>query len=538
MSDTSGKKSLKPKKKLKFHINRSHNTVEYLQKHKWEKADLDEESDFSLWDTYQDAPIQSKIMVWPKAGLSQIVDCLWTWHSRLEKLRLTHLAPETILQWREKELTEADFADGKFWFLKDIFGVHGKGINIISTLEDYHQFIKANKQPPVREFQGPCSLEYLKDRFVLQKCETDTHLIRKPGEKPDMGRKYILRVYSLTMGNGETYLYNDCLYYSALFPLKYDNQDCYVDNPPSAEELKAVRTELETMKVKALKQRAKEVGVEEGKLDDADVADDVKGTVIHLILGQMRKENPVHPLSVKNKSGKTFVPKEQMRKNVHVSHWKKDTEEYPFGIGDDRLMGLLSRLPNAKALEIAKIQRNLFDSIASMSLLYNDILTEHKKCEKKPEGTEQFSHDKKTYQIWGADYIVLSDLSVKCLEINAFPCLTHGKRGEGEEDRPHELDFRRDGFDRGLMGLFGFDFDEKGQAPHNWELVNGEAGAEPEPAPEPEPQSKPSPSKAPQEKKKPKHTKPKKKPKQKSKGEKPKKKPKRTSKKPKSRRRR
>ena len=52
-----------------------------------------------------------------------------------------------------------------------------------------------------------------------------------------------------------------------------------------------VREELETMKVKALKRRAKEVGVEEGKLDDADAADDVKGTVIELIIDQMREEN-------------------------------------------------------------------------------------------------------------------------------------------------------------------------------------------------------------------------------------------------------
>ena len=52
-----------------------------------------------------------------------------------------------------------------------------------------------------------------------------------------------------------------------------------------------VRAELETMKVEALKRRAKEVGVEEGKLDDAEDADDVTGTVIELIIDQMREEN-------------------------------------------------------------------------------------------------------------------------------------------------------------------------------------------------------------------------------------------------------
>ena len=42
--------------------------------------------------------------------------------------------------------------------------------------------------------------------------------------------------------------------------------------------------ELSAMKVKALKKRAKELGVDEEKLEDADDAGDVKRTVIALIL--------------------------------------------------------------------------------------------------------------------------------------------------------------------------------------------------------------------------------------------------------------
>ena len=48
--------------------------------------------------------------------------------------------------------------------------------------------------------------------------------------------------------------------------------------------LEKLRAELSAMKVKALKKRAKEVGVDEEKLEDADDEDDVKGTVIGLIL--------------------------------------------------------------------------------------------------------------------------------------------------------------------------------------------------------------------------------------------------------------
>ena len=49
---------------------------------------------------------------------------------------------------------------------------------------------------------------------------------------------------------------------------------------------------LRAMKIKALKKQAKELGVDEEKLDDADDEDDVKGTVIRLILEQAQPEPP------------------------------------------------------------------------------------------------------------------------------------------------------------------------------------------------------------------------------------------------------
>ena len=115
------------------------------------------------------------------------------------------------------------------------------------------------------------------------------------------------------MGTGETYLYNDCLYYSAIFPVKYDYQDCYVSK-------------------------------------------------------KNKKKNKVYPLSVKNKKDKIFVPKEQMRKNVHVSHWKPD-EEGKYNIIDNRKMGLLSDLPMYR-----KVMKNIFQNVRGMSLLYKDMI--------------------------------------------------------------------------------------------------------------------------------------------------------------------
>ena len=291
---------------------------------------------------------------------------------------------------------ESYHKNGQLWFFKQIFGVHGKGINLISNYNEYLTIKKSLQEK--NKIQGPCLMEDLKHQYILQKGMINTHLIQ--------GRKYILRVYTLTQNNN-TFVYNDCLYYTAIFPVKYDYLDCYVG-----------------------------------------------------------KNNKVYPLSVKNKKNKTFVPKDQMRKNVHVSHWKSD-EEGKYNIIDNRKMGLLSDLPIYR-----KVMKNIFQNVREMSLLYQDMIQEYTDCETKP-----FHFDvESSYQVWGSDYIVMKDLSVKCLEINAFPNLTHGDPHKGQigsKKRPHELKFRKNGFDRDLMRIFGYDLEQKGiEYPNNWVVVN------------------------------------------------------------------
>ena len=384
---------------MSYHINRSHNLADYLKDKGWHSATAEEMSKFSYWDTYSAPEINSEIKVWNKTGFSAIVDCLYSWHKRLEKLNLTHLAPYTITDWKKDKLLRKDFKNDDLWFFKQIFGVHGKGINLISSYEDYLKIFHIEDKP--KDIQGPCLMEHLYHEYILQKGIKKSHLIRG-------GYKYNLRVYSLTKGTGETYAYNDALYYCTIFPLKYDNKECYVG-----------------------------------------------------------KNNVVYPLNVKNKSDKTFVPKKQMRKNVHVSHWKPE-EEGIYNITDTRKMGRLSELPQYKT-----IMRNLFQNIREMSLLFTDILEEYKSCKDKPFYTDL----NKIYQIWGSDYIVLEDLSVKCLEINAFPMLSHGdphKGQSGSKKRPHELRFRKAGFDRDLMRLFGYNF-ENINKPNNWVQLNQES---------------------------------------------------------------
>lgn len=56
------------------------------------------------------------------------------------------------------------------------------------------------------------------------------------------------------------------------------------------EALDALRVELQRLKLKALKQRARQMGVEESKIEDADDADDIKSTVIELCIDVKARE--------------------------------------------------------------------------------------------------------------------------------------------------------------------------------------------------------------------------------------------------------
>lgn len=379
-----------------FHNNRSHNLKSYLEQFGWKEVDENTPSDFSL---HSEENIKSKIRVWPKK-FWHMIDNLWIWHSLLEELNLQHLAPETILDWDKNKLTKTDFSKNSIWFFKNIFGVHGKGINLFSHYNEYVNYLN-NYNEGIKNLQGACLNEELRLSYVLQKCIFNSHLIK--------GRKYILRVYTLTKGDGSTYIYNDCFYYSALFPKKYDYKDCYIG-----------------------------------------------------------KNNKVYPTTIKDKKGKTFVPKEQMRINVHVSHWHPEREG-KYNIVDNRIMGILSELPQYKT-----IMRSLFKNAREMSNIQEFVIEDYIQCKDNKKDIDLDN----IYQIWGSDYIVLPDLSVKCVEINGFPNLSHGDPYKGKKEakvRPHEIRFRKNGFDRDLMRTLGYDLENIGDSkPNNWVKLNGD----------------------------------------------------------------
>jgi hypothetical protein len=356
---------------MKYHINRSTNLCNYLDSCGWEKAGKNEISDFSYWDTHKASKIQSHLMVWDK-NYTQRIDNLLSFHKYLEDLKITHLAPYTILDWRnpKQRLSENDFSQKDIWFMKHVAGVHGKGINILSSYDDYLRWLSNENN--------------LQHHFVLQKCIYHSHLLDD--------KKYILRVYFLTIGS-KCYLYHDCLYYTALFPLNNDFKDTYIT---------------------------------EG-----------------------------NQIVSKDKDCK-FIPKEQIRINTHVSHWKVDTELKNFGITDTRIKGKLSDLPEYKT-----IMKNILKNGSQMCKLFERVF-------------DEYCHDGSCspYHIWGADYLVLPDLDVKCIEINAYPLLTHGIRGKFEQNRPFEMEFRNSGFDRDLMRRLGYDLENKKNNYNSWIILD------------------------------------------------------------------
>ena len=91
--------------------------------------------------------------------------------------------------------------------------------------------------------------------------------------------------------------------------------------PPEAE----LRAELAAMKVKALKKRAKEAGVDEAELEEADDADDVKSTLIALIVARERVPEPAEQLREELAGMKPSALKKHAKK-VGVEQHKLEAE--------------------------------------------------------------------------------------------------------------------------------------------------------------------------------------------------------------------
>jgi hypothetical protein len=351
-----------------YHINRSDNLTQYLQRHGWRKANMYERAEVSMWDAYRGQVIDAHTMVWPRRIFTNVIDCLYTWHARLVRLDIEHVAPQTILEWRKpaNKLSRRDFESTPVWFLKEIQGVHGRGITLVSKYEDY--LTKLATWPTRHaQMQGPAGMEPMPDNFLLQRGECDVALIE--------GRKFVLRVYLLSLADGRAFIYKDCFYYTALNPVQQDSDDG------------------------------------------------------------------------------------QTKFNVHVSHWRQDIEG-AMGISDTRKMGRLSSQTDIYPEVLDSLVANARD----LSKIWTDQLVQAKGA--------GHTIPPQWFHLWGSDYIVRSDLSTVCLELNAFPNLNHGDPYHGAKEaavRPFEVDFRNQGFDRDFMRSIGYDLEGVGpDMPSGW----------------------------------------------------------------------
>lgn len=85
--------------------------------------------------------------------------------------------------------------------------MHGKGITLISNWEEYQTILKNPAfQKQNTQIEGPDGTkEYIDDMFFLQRGMVNCHLVNQ--------RKYCLRTFYLTLGDGRTFLYRDTLGY-------------------------------------------------------------------------------------------------------------------------------------------------------------------------------------------------------------------------------------------------------------------------------------------------------------------------------------
>ena len=109
------------------------------------------------------------------------------------------------------------------WFLKNCFTCSAV-LNrpgrppAIKLITDYASYVKARDETEQQAFELPGpddKREPVRDDWFLQRGVCNPHLIN--------GRKYVLRAYYLTLGDGRVYLYNDCLGWAHAVPFDVRN---------------------------------------------------------------------------------------------------------------------------------------------------------------------------------------------------------------------------------------------------------------------------------------------------------------------------
>jgi hypothetical protein len=223
-----------------FKVNRSRQLRFMLERAGWREAQPGEKAAFAYWDIYGDVPpVKSAVNNWPRR-ITNSLDNLVTFFTYLQSFPglAERAAPETHLDWRD--LSEAEFLDGaapetgRLWFLKQAFGVGGKGITLLNSWREYRACVEANAPHPCT-ITGPGLGNgrplQLKDTWLIQKSVEDVMTItggkcgsgkgwyRTLGGEAG-GRKTLLRCYFVSRGDGAFFMFGDALLY--VHPVPYD----------------------------------------------------------------------------------------------------------------------------------------------------------------------------------------------------------------------------------------------------------------------------------------------------------------------------
>jgi hypothetical protein len=186
----------------------------HLKQRGFRKAEEGENPQVGHWDVYKVDPIDAEFDNWPRS-CTNVLDNIWTYYQRVFDLGLESDFPETIFDWRK--MTQEKIESSPVWFLKNIWGVHGKGITLVTGWEDYKEKCAGTEHQKTQIIGPNGRPEPVPDMYFMQRGICNPHLID--------GKKYILRTFYMTLGDGRVYLYNDCLGYVHAVPFDASKGD-------------------------------------------------------------------------------------------------------------------------------------------------------------------------------------------------------------------------------------------------------------------------------------------------------------------------
>jgi hypothetical protein len=222
--------------------------------------------------------------------------------------------------------------------------VHGKGITLVTDWADYQVKVKevAKKATWLNGPHG--KREDIRDSCYLQRGICNCHLHE--------GRKYILRVYFLSLGDSRSFIYRDALGYGHAVPFDVNDKSwaCHVSH-----------------------------------------------------------------CNVPGKDGKLAAQGGGAPKDERVYFTLREA----FGADGDTIM------------------ENIIVHAQKHSVIFADTV---KASQTHADPVKRITPN--MYHVWGVDYMVMDDLNVTMIEVNAFPNLNHNNPRKGGSVNKNEIAFR------------------------------------------------------------------------------------------------